>query len=57
MPNFFISYTRADRVWAEWVAWTVEEAGYTTTIEARDFRPENNFAVELQRATVAAPNG
>jgi integrase len=25
---FFISYTSADRVWAEWIAWQLEEAEY-----------------------------
>jgi hypothetical protein len=54
MTDFFVSYTRADRSWAEWVAWTLEDAGYTTIIEAWDFRPGNNFALEMQRATVAA---
>ncbi len=31
MTDFFISYTQADRAWAEWIAWTLEEKGYTTT--------------------------
>jgi hypothetical protein len=25
--DFFISYTGADRRWAEWIAWQLEEAG------------------------------
>ena len=25
--DFFVSYTGADRRWAEWVAWALEEAG------------------------------
>jgi TIR domain len=27
-PYFFVSYTSADRTWAEWVAWQLEQAGY-----------------------------
>lgn len=29
MKDFFISYNSADRTWAEWIAWQLEEAGYT----------------------------
>lgn len=50
MTNFFISYNRADRSWAEWIAWHLEEAGYTTVLQAWDFRPGTNFVVEMQRA-------
>ena len=28
MKHFFISYNSADRSWAEWIAWHLEEAGY-----------------------------
>ena len=24
--DFFISYTKADQLWAEWIAWKLEEA-------------------------------
>jgi TIR domain/Putative transposase len=54
IKNFFISYNRADRSWAEWVAWHLEEAGYTTVLQAWDFRPGSNFAVDMQRATSVA---
>ncbi len=32
--DFFISYTGVDRAWAEWIAWALEEQGYTTSIQA-----------------------
>jgi hypothetical protein len=32
MADFFISYTRTDRAWAEWIAWTLEEQGYSIII-------------------------
>jgi tetratricopeptide (TPR) repeat protein len=51
-PHFFISYTSADRVWAEWIAWQLEEAGYQVKIQAWDFSPGGNFVVEMQKATV-----
>ncbi|MBI3741186.1 MAG: toll/interleukin-1 receptor domain-containing protein [Chloroflexi bacterium] len=38
MKNFFISYTSADRAWAEWIAFELERANYSVTIQAWDFR-------------------
>ncbi len=54
MKDFFISYNSADRTWAEWIAWQLEEAGYTTVLQAWDFRPGSNFVLEMQRATTEA---
>ena len=51
LKDFFISYTKADRVWAEWIAWELEEAGYTTILQAWDFRAGMNFILEIDRAT------
>jgi hypothetical protein len=28
MKDFFVSFNSADRAWADWIAWTLEEAGY-----------------------------
>jgi hypothetical protein len=50
--DFFISYTGADRQWAEWIAWHLEQAGYSTIIQAWDFRAGGNFAHEMQRLLV-----
>lgn len=50
MKDFFISYTSADRSWAEWIAWELEAAGYSTIIQAWDFRPGENFVLEMQAA-------
>src|SRR5688500_17432827 len=47
--DFFISYNHNDRYWAEWLAWTLEENGYTTIIQAWDFRPGSNFAIEMKK--------
>jgi hypothetical protein len=50
MKDFFISYTKADKAWAEWIAWTLEEAGLSVIIQAWDFRPGGNFVLDMQRA-------
>ena len=49
--DFFISYTKSDRAWAEWIAWTLEEAGYTTVNQAWDFGPGTNFVLKMNEAT------
>ncbi|WP_261571171.1 FxSxx-COOH system tetratricopeptide repeat protein [Frankia gtarii] len=41
--DFFVSYTAADRGWAEWIAWTLEEAGYRVLVQAWDFLPGSNW--------------
>ncbi|MBE5925879.1 MAG: toll/interleukin-1 receptor domain-containing protein [Lachnospiraceae bacterium] len=48
--DFFISYNKADKEWAKWIAGTLEENGYTTIIQAWDFRTGNNFVIEMQKA-------
>jgi TIR domain len=48
--DFFISYTRADRDWATWIAWTLEEANYTVVIQEWDFRPGSNFVLNMDKA-------
>jgi pimeloyl-ACP methyl ester carboxylesterase len=41
MPSwdFFISYSRADLAWAEWVAWQLENAGYRVHFQEWDLVP------------------
>jgi len=41
--DFFVSYTQADRPWAEWIAWTLEEAGWRVLVQAWDFTPGSNW--------------
>lgn len=55
MTDFFISYNKADREWAEWIAWELEQSGRTVTIQAWDFRPGSNFVLQIQSA--AAKSG
>ncbi|MGA7872071.1 MAG: toll/interleukin-1 receptor domain-containing protein [Candidatus Binatus sp.] len=48
--NFFISYTAVDERWAEWVAFVLEEDGYSTRLQKWDFAARGNFVLEMQRA-------
>src|SRR4051794_25189413 len=52
--NFFISYNKADRVWAEWIAWQLEDAGYSAILPDWDFRPGLHFEQEMQKAATKA---
>ncbi|WP_296704962.1 TIR domain-containing protein [Algoriphagus sp.] len=53
MKDFFISYTAADVDWAIWISKILEEAKYTTVLQAKDFRPGNNFVYEMLMASEA----
>ncbi len=50
--DFFISYTQADRAWAEWIAWVLEDGGYTVLIQAWDFVAGGNW-VQGMRAGIS----
>ncbi len=52
--DFFISYNKADRPWAEWMAWQLEAEGYTTVLQAWDFLPGSHFVLKMQEAASAA---
>ncbi|MGV0023929.1 tetratricopeptide repeat protein [Phormidesmis priestleyi] len=54
MKDFFVSYNRHDRAFAEWIAWILEEAGYSVVIQAWDFRPGGNFVLDMQKAASEA---
>ena len=36
--EFFVSFNKADRDWAEWTAWVLEDAGYSVWFQDWDFR-------------------
>jgi hypothetical protein len=48
--DFFVSYTGADRAWAEWVAWQLEQARYSVIVQAWDFEPGDNFVARMRDA-------
>ncbi len=49
--DFFISYNKHDKHWAEWIAWQLEKAKYEVLIQMWDWGPGNNFILEMQKAT------
>jgi hypothetical protein len=54
MTDFFISYTRVDKDWADWVAWVLEEAGHSVVLDTWDFRPGSNFMLAMDDALAKA---
>ncbi len=52
-PDVFVSYNKADRTWAVWIAWALEEAGYSGVVQAWDFRPGGNFVLAMHEAARA----
>ena len=52
--DFFVSYTSADRRWAQWIAWQLKQAGYEVVLQAWDIVPGTDFVHEMQRATTTA---
>ncbi len=52
--HFFISYNKADRAWAEWIAWQLEKEGYMAVIQAWDFQPGSNFVLEMDKTATEA---
>lgn len=47
--DFFISYTAADRRWAVWIAWELEEAGYGVLVQEWDFVPGSSWQMGMER--------
>jgi hypothetical protein len=52
--DFFVSYTSADRPWAEWIAWELEHAGHNVIIQAWDILPGANFVLAMDQAARVA---
>src|SRR5436305_4292832 len=47
LQSFFISYASADRIWAEWIEWQLEENGFTAILPESGLRSDMNFALEI----------
>lgn len=52
--DFFVSYTAADQVWAEWIAWELEEAGHSVLFQAWDFVPGSHWTSRMRDGMVGA---
>ena len=46
--DFFVSFNQADRPWATWIAWVLEEADYSVFFQDWDFR--GSFPEHMDRA-------
>jgi hypothetical protein len=54
VSKVFISYNRADRDWAEWIAGVIKGAGYEPILDVWHFRPGENFVLRMQEAAAQA---
>jgi TIR domain len=45
--NFFISYTKTDKPWAEWLNWFLEDKGFSTFVQFKDIVWGHNFIVRM----------
>ncbi|MFF5077021.1 FxSxx-COOH system tetratricopeptide repeat protein [Actinoplanes sp. NPDC000266] len=52
--DFFVSYTQADRSWAEWIAWELEENGSRVLVQAWDFVPGTSWVQGMQNGVTRA---
>ncbi len=50
MKDFFVSFSSADKAWAEWIAWQLLEAGYSVELQGWTWGPGANFPLEMDRA-------
>lgn len=46
--DIFVSFTAADRAWATWIAWVLEEESFSVVFQDWDFR--HNFVEEMHAA-------
>ena len=54
MSDFFISYEHTDKAWAEWIAWQLQNAGYTLVLQAWHFDAGRHFVHTIHQALETA---
>src|ERR1039457_2043333 len=52
--DFFVSYSQADRAWAEWIAWELEAARHRVLVQPWDFVPGSNWIQGMQEGVTRA---
>jgi hypothetical protein len=52
--DFFVSYTQADRAWAEWIAWLLEEDGSRVLVQAWDMVAGTNWISHMDQGVARA---
>ena len=45
--DFFISHAGRDTAWAEWLAWQLQQAGYTVELDVWDWAPGEDFVARM----------
>ena len=48
--DFFVSHASTDQAWAEWVAWQLEQAGYSVELDVWDWAAGRNFVTAMSDA-------
>jgi hypothetical protein len=48
--DFFISHAGRDTGWAEWLAWQLQEAGWTVELDVWDWAPGEDFVTRMSAA-------
>lgn len=54
MDDFFISYNKADKHWAQGLGDWLDQAGYSTIMQEQDFVASSNFVAEMHKAVESA---
>jgi hypothetical protein len=54
MEDFFVSYNKADKAWAEGLANWLDQAMFTTILQEQDFVAGSNFVAEMHHALKSA---
>jgi hypothetical protein len=54
VKDFFISYAGSDRPWAQWVAWQLEQAGYSVELDVWDWAAGDNTVLRMNDALTRA---
>jgi hypothetical protein len=52
--DFFVSFAKTDQDWAAWIAWQLEDAGYSVFLQDWDFRPGDNFILKMDESSAKA---
>src|SRR3954462_6311212 len=48
--DFFISHAGRDAGWAEWLAWQLQQAGYSVELDVWDWAPGEDFVARMSAA-------
>ena len=54
--DFYVSYTSADRAWAEWIARQLEQAGYQVMCNSSSTPPRHELACRRLRTSWLLPD-